>query len=203
MNVSSTDYFDTMLYGPRDNATSDMFRGAAASLANIIPQQYSDMLQTIQQRVEYVNSDRLRDLGASLVARVGSLWKGDSIRALENEHDLACAPISMQRWIMAQPTVRKVYHKQKCDGYSDTYVDIHPGVVGNDHVDYRNVVHGVIMDTDEYDDYVTVYHSDMDQDGYADLTMANKADILTTWKEVECAIKRNNVDPTSPFLTYL
>ena len=49
---------------------------------------------------------------------------------------------------MAQPDIRSLYHKGHCDGYSDTYVDMEPGLVGEQHYDYRRVMDGVVEETE-------------------------------------------------------
>ena len=203
MNITSDDYFNTMLYGRRDDSVADYFLNKAQAITQYIPQQYTELAETIQKSVEHVNSQYFRDIADSLTTRITSMWKGDRIRPLHTAHELAAAPPMMRRWVMAEPTVRKLYHEQACDGYSDTYVDVEPNAIGMDHRDYRNVTHGIINVNEDGSEHAVVYHSDMDDDEYVELTLANKVDILTTWTAVKRAVDEATIDPTSTFLTYL
>ena len=93
-------------------------------------------------------------------------------------------------------TLRLMYHQQRCEGYTDTYVDMHPGDVGEQHYDYRRVVDGMVMEQD--DELVSVQYFDEIKEG-DELDIDDQVAILRTWDSVKAAIEENKEDPTSPF----
>lgn len=119
--------------------------------------------------------------------RVMNLWELESIQS---------ASVIMQRWIMANPNLRKLYYKQQCDGYSDTYVDVHPTDIGDRHYDYRMVKNG-IMDFEEDGAWVIKQFLDPLVEGDRPLDFLEKVDILRTWSATDLLLALGGGDPTS------
>lgn len=105
----------------------------------------------------------------------------------------------MQRYIMAQPDIRGIYHRQLCDGYSDTYIDTQPGLIGDDHYDYRRVMNGILQPDPEVKDgwRITEYFDDL-LPGDRELEADEQFSILNVWDRVQDAISRK-LDPTDIF----
>ena len=80
------------------------------------------------------------------------LFHPNTILPLQTLEDLQFAQPIMQRYIMAMPEYRTLFHEQRCSGYVDTYVDVEPGRVGWDHYDYRRVMDGIVTYNDPKDD---------------------------------------------------
>jgi hypothetical protein len=108
------------------------------------------------------------------------------------------ASLTMQRWIMAEPTVRTLFHKQLCDGYSDTYVDMYPGRVGEDHYDYRRVMNGVVVPHEERGGDATTYMEDLIPDD-VELDLNDQIDIISSWQFIQAKVAERNEDPTSKY----
>ena len=108
----------------------------------------------------------------------------------------------MQRWIMANPDVRKLYHEQRIDGYSDTYEDIHENSIGESHYDYRRVMNGIVVDNDDEEaDYgwssVTYFEDLAEED--RELRIDEQYDILSSWHYLQRYLAVGKEDPTSLF----
>jgi hypothetical protein len=84
----------------------------------------------------------------------------------------------------------------------DTYVDVEPGLVGEEHYDYRRVMDGVMQDTEDGGWYAKIYVEDL-KEGDRDLSHGEKVDILQTWSRLEYLMALNKEDPTSPEGGYL
>jgi hypothetical protein len=115
---------------------------------------------------------------------------------LGNIYALRTAQPTMQRFIMAQPDIRKAYHRQLIDGYSDSYVDVQPNVIGVRHYDYRRVMDGILCDGEDglyWDEFYDDLHT-----GDRDLTLMEKSDILETWELAKYYYSRG-IDPTDMF----
>lgn len=149
-----------------------------------------------RERMEaYMDHQAMRSSNA-LVRNLRSLWGEDVIGYLNDLQALQHAPPVMQRWIMAMPELRTLYHQQRVDGYSDTYVDLHPDVKGEAHYDYRRVIDGLMQETPEEDWSATMYLEEL-YPGDADLTLQEQQAVLDTWANVHSYLKTGMDDPTS------
>lgn len=154
------------------------------------------------QIFEQFNGLEAQRLARAAVRKVEALFQPNIIQPLTELVDLQHASLTMQRWIMAQPDIRHAYHQQRLDGFADTYVDMNPGVVGDQHYDYRRVMHGVVQPVEDenadHDWKVQVFFDEL-HEGERDLTLEERVDVLTTWDAVRAHLKRGEDDPTSPF----
>lgn len=81
----------------------------------------------------------------------------DEIQYISKIAEFQHAP-TMQRWIMAEPTVRQMYFDQKLDGYSDTYSTTDK-TVGMMHLDYQKVIDGVYREDENGDISITEFYN--------------------------------------------
>lgn len=151
----------------------------------------------------YLNStDTIRALKAA-GRSIRSLWQTDEIRVLDTMGDMQHAPLSMQRWIMAEPTVRQFYHDQRIDGYSETYKDFWGDVRGEDHYDYRRVMDGIVVEDKDPETGEDSWHSSTWMEDLlpdeTDLVIEEQADIIATWDLIKAKLKRSGEDPTSRY----
>lgn len=130
-----------------------------------------------------------------------TLFQPNIVRSLFDLTDIQTSSSVMQRWIMANPVVRKMYHEQKCDGFSDSYVDVQPKLIGEEHYDYRRVMDGVVVEDE--DGWSFKLYPDEIYDGDKELSHEDKVDIMTTWEIIEHYMKAGEKDPTSQFNTSL
>ena len=153
------------------------------------------MLERAREAYDRVlDNDPWRVARAALNA-VASMWGTDEIREIVEYSQLQNAKPTMQRWIMANPTIRALYHEQRCDGYQGSYVDMQPGLVGKMHDDWCTINEGVIMVDPETQDWTasTISWTDMDN---TELTLTEKMMILHTHEHVEAGIREGR-DVTS------
>lgn len=196
MFVSAADAFDAELYGRKHHRTVEYL---TRDLDNI-----THKLRDGGQRFrEIIERDVYRPFDESRAARVlraalrytENVFRPDQIRYLGTIGEIQHSPASMIASLMAEPTLRRMYHQQQVDGYSDSYVDTQPGKVGEDHYDYRRVVNGVFME-EEGELVATTYYEDLiDQTG--ELDFLDQIDILRTWEQMRIHLSRRKEDPTS------
>ena len=140
---------------------------------------------------------RIRSIARSVSGMVhpNQIVNLDTIEAIQR-----AKPI-MQRYIMAEPTYRRLFHKQLCDGYSDSYVDNEPGLVGKDHYDWRRVMNGIVQDHVHEDGTegwsFTQWHEDLLVDD-RELEKDEQFTILNAHELVRAAIGRK-IDPCDIF----
>lgn len=166
------------------------FRGNAEILTDM----GRSFVQRSRQLFEQANHSNLAQQARAIMRRVKTFFNPNSIMELNTLEAIRCAQPVMQRYIMAEPHLRKEYHAQRIDGYSDSYVDMSPKQVGDDHYDYRRVMQGVMVECEEHGWYSKTYSDDIfDEDRELDLFEQDA--ILTTW-EIARSMLYNKDDPT-------
>lgn len=194
------DTFEAAIFGRQHpnvvNFLQQQFEAASAPLQGAAAQ-FMEASKAIYERVN--NSDTMR-MARAAMNRVNSLWLSDEIQPLLNLAHLQNAPLTMQRWIMAEPTIRNLYVKQAADGYSDTYVNVHGKDVGEYHYDYRRVMDGIVdLDANvEEDAWESVTYVEELAEGDRDLDLSEQRSILDTWEALRREMRENN-DPTSKY----
>ena len=128
------------------------------------------------------------------------LFHPNTIMSLVNLDEIRNAMPVMQRYIMAEPYIRGLLAEQRCSGYVDTYFDAEPGKIGEDHYDYRRVMHGVVTtngcpkDPEDAVMECTAYSEEL-REGDVELNYLQQASILLTW-EIARALAEDGEDPT-------
>lgn len=139
-------------------------------------------------------------LAKAAVRSVQHAFDKDIVRELKTIGAVQQAGQNMQRWIMASPDVRTLYHQQRCDGYSNSYVDVAPGQIGKDHYDWRLVNTGIIEMTPEDPDHEWVAVQYLDEsDDDVHLSLQEKEEIKSTWDFIKTMMLPGKEDPTSPY----
>lgn len=196
--------FKSLMYGRPHPGTMQFLETQAQSMSSALTDAGSRFMETARDMYSHLeSSNAIRAMRAAGRA-VRSLWQLDEIRELIDVGQLQHAPLSMQRWIMAEPTTRGLFQKQRLDGYSETYTDLFPGTIGEEHYDYRRVMDGVVVvdaEPDERGEHgwtATTYLEELlsDED---DLMPAEQQDILATWGRQIAAAQRKKEDFTSKF----
>lgn len=142
-------------------------------------------------------------LAKATLRTASHFFQTNLIRPLPTIGDIQQAPIMMQRWIMADPVTRNLYHQNRIDGYSDSYVDLTPGVSGEGHKDWEMVMSGRVVENatpgdDEPEWISTTYvHGDEEEDPI--LTLVEQNDILSTWDLIRTMFGPGKEDPTSVY----
>lgn len=142
--------FDALVFGQQHPSTLQYVEQRINDFQQNISQTLTDagraFFAVVPQLFEQFNGAEALRAARMAVQRLGRAFQRDEICFLPDLVSLQNAPLTMQRWIMAEPTIRRTYHLQRCDGYSDTYVDLEPGLVGDQHYDYRRVMNGIVQE---------------------------------------------------------
>lgn len=191
------DAFDALVYGNQSQGNIDYFQSQIALLPTIktVGEIGRSFLNNAVNTYERFNGSEAMRLFRAAKAQAATLFQPEIIKSLWDITNFQTASLTMQRWVMANTVVRTMYHEQRCDGYSDTYVDVDPGKIGKDHYDWRRVMDGVVVNTD--DSWEANFYIEDIRQGDRLLDSAEKADILTTWQIAEMFMSAADRDPTS------
>lgn len=196
--VGGSREFNALAYGARHPGTVRYLEEQAYNASQMVDSAGRSFFRNAQELFQRFNGAEALRLAAAAVRKVAAIFQPNIIQPLWDMGGIQNAPPAMQRWIMAEPSVRELYHQQRCDGYSHFYEDMQPGRVGEQHYDWRRVNDGVVHD-DEHGDARVTFYMDHIHEGDRELTITEKADIFSTWDFVKAYIKAGKEDPTSGF----
>lgn len=194
--AGGADLIDIMAGGRPDVATQQWFSERRETLQNTLTNTSQAFFDRARDMYQTISESQAVQMLRNLKAKTENVWAGNQITELQTLEQLQTASPVMQRWVMAQPDLRKRYLNQSVEGYGDAYTNYHGAVFGSEHYDYRRVMHGVVETSDtgwvarEYVDYMA-----NDDVG---LSRHERLDILNTWDLVKALMDEGGEDPSSP-----
>jgi hypothetical protein len=192
--------FDALAYGiDRPVSTMDYFQQEINNISNTLSEAGKGFFSNVQTLYNNINNSEALRIARNAIQNAASLFKPDTILPLSTLEHLQSAGLVMQRYLMANPVVREAYHAQRIDGYSDTYIDLSPNVVGNEHYDYRRVMNAVVQSDAKDDSWFVQYYPDELLDGDRELSHDEKVDVIKSWDLAEMFIRAGDNDPTSVY----
>lgn len=191
-----------LLYGDVHPGTQRYFESQRGEGLGSLTQTARTFVKEAVDRFGFMATERTRRLIANVRRAADWAWHGDYIRPLRTVDEMQLAAPTMIRYIMAEPTIRQMYHRQEIAGYDDHYTDTQPGVVGEEHRDYRRVMQGiVVVNEDATPDSEDQFHSDEWIDDLLEdereLEFGEQLDVLETWANVKRVMRDRLRDPTS------
>lgn len=191
--------FDYLLYGERDQGLASYLGQVRDEAMQHLGSNAQQFVQRAADTVErFYSSDAMR-LARAAVRKVASLYGIDEIYEIVNIGQLQHAPPKMLPYVMAEPTLRAMYHKQRVEGYGDDYVDYQPGTVGEGHHEYEQVMDGIFVQ-DETDPELCVSTTFLHHEAEDQLDHDQQMGIrMVTWEQIRIALDKGKEDPTSRF----
>ena len=155
--------------------------------------------QSSREKFDRLCNNRVTEMAKDALKNSLGVFHPNTILALTSLDSLRNAQAIMQRYIMAEPNIRKLYLQQRCDGYSDTYQNVHGDSIGENHYDYQRVVNGIIQESKDEDGVVRSYmehYSDVEYSEEDELNFNDQIRILDTWEVIRHYVLRDE-DPTN------
>lgn len=196
--------FNAVHYGRQSQEAVNFLTRQFENVTHHLSEAGRAFYQKAQEAFEYINSDHATRLLRAAGRALDSLYMPDRIQPLSTIGHLQHAPPVMQRWIMAEPTLRKLHIAGRVEGYSDSYLDLDPGRVGDQHYDYQRVMQGVVVVDEEPDEdgnrgwTATQYLGGLLPDD-RELEFGEQLDIMETWRHVRKHVAKGDDDPTSRY----
>ncbi len=142
--------------------------------------------------------DRFKRKARAVRRATENLFRSDDIRLLEDIGEFQFAPSEQIRFLMAEPSVRKRYHANRCAGYDDRYIDAEPDMTGEDHYDYRVMYNGYARKQENGNFEARFYpqhlrHSD------DELDFDVQVDLIASNERLKWYMDQEDEDPTSRY----
>ncbi len=144
---------------------------------------------------KFHGSDMVRQI-KSISNQVSSIFKPDIVTYLSSLSQIQQAKPIMQRFIMAQPDLRRLYLNYEVDGYSESYVNVHGNLIGEQHPDYRLVMDGILQEVDD-ELFTEHYFEEQAEDDPVRLTAFDQFDVIRSWDKLKILLAQSDEDPTS------
>ena len=191
-----------MIYGETNHATRQFFESQRGSSLSMLANHAKAMVPEMAKQFGYLALDSTKRMIQDVRRNINWAYHGDVIRSLLNEDSLQMASPRMQRVIMAEPTVRKMWQTGQLEGYGEEYVDLQPGARGEDTIEYQRVMQGIgVYDENDPDGgWVSTMWSDADAEEDIDaMSFDQQLDCQETWAVVRGCIRKRRQDPTSKY----
>lgn len=205
-----------LLFGGSSRAMSQLIENnTLAHLAQISQNWGERMVQRTQEIFNNYHGIEVKRMVQAAVNQIKTISRPDVVMQLNTLEDFQTAKPVMQSYVMAEPYTRDMYHRNLCDGYSDTYEDPSPGIIGLGHKAYEHVMDGVLMGTpekwngrvlgvkDPHAEGVDVtrvnYTGAYNEDGELALSIMDKAAVLNTWRNLRMHFEAGEDDPVNPW----
>lgn len=198
---ASRDEFSALVHGlPTQNSINfikqqaQSFAGMVGELAGTTKEMFQNVYDTV---VNYDFSgliDRVTNLKSEYALDVP-----DILERLESLTDLQNANLVTQRWLMANPALRRYVESGKCDGYSSSYFNYEPEYSGLEHTDYQEIVNGLRQMDEEGNSYTYHIRDSQEDPDVIELSVQSKELILRNWALCQSALVEGEQDPTSVF----
>lgn len=183
IHTGSVDSFD-YLVAPEQNPMNQMYiENQFSNISSTLTDIGRRFMETSKALYDKINDSAAIRMAKAAIRVAKSVFHPNAIIELESLEQLQAAQPIMQRYVMADPTIRRLYHAQQIDGYSDTYKDVEPGKVGHAHYDYRRVMDGMVrevVDADGEDGWVVNTYAEDLNEGDRHLDLNEKVDIINT-----------------------
>ena len=196
IHASGGHEFNALLYPDQSPFHRDYFHTQVTNFNQALNSYGQQFMATAKDVYERINDSAALELARRAIRSAKGLFQTNLIVPLRDIDTLQAAQPTMQRWMMANPMIREMYHDQRCSGFADTYMDVEPKLVGDQHYDYRRVMDGIVVE-DENDWHVNMYFDEI-REGDRELLSSEQFDILDTWSIMELFVKAGE-DPTDPF----
>lgn len=191
------DTFNTVMFGAPHPGTVDFLRNQMTQINHAAASGMLGAAQSFfsgaQERFNAFASDAAIIRAKNILQQHSSNM--EQFAYLRDLHTIQQAVPNMQYWIMVNPELRTLYHNNQIDGYSETYVDDAPGLVGSEHMAYRNLMSGVVT-SHQPDHQLTYYHQSVPME---EIGFFEKLSVLNTWGAIKRIMDESDVDVTDPY----
>lgn len=192
--------FDYLAFPNQSPATALYFQNQLQNFSAALTETGQRFMQGARELYERIHDNTAVRMAKAAIRHAKGMYQPNVIIQIDDIEGFRSATPMMQNYIMAQPDLRDLYHQQRVNGYSDTYIDIDPKQNRDNHYYYRRVMDGVVQDTEVDGEYqwVAKQYCDELMEGHTDLTTEERSSILLSWDKIQLLLAEER-DPTDIF----
>jgi len=196
LSFGAADAWNAYLYDQPHQGTLDFIQQQFADIRHHFTNAGSRFLQRAQEAISHYQSAQALRFARKMAADAKGVFQTPHIERYTTLSEMQQASPLMQRWLMANPTIRTLYHQQRCDGYADSYHDWDHGLQGSAHYDYRRVMNHLVVDDGE--NWKVTHYLDELREGDRELILEEQVAIRDSWAAMDVLLAMCTDDPTGP-----
>jgi hypothetical protein len=197
MSLGASQEWSAAVYGPQSQSTIEYLQNQFTNITQPLSAFGKEFVQSSLRAFQQFNNSEAMRFARNVINRLQGNVIVDTIAMLVTAEHFQNALPMMQRFTMACPSVRTAYHRQMCDGYSETYHDHEPGKIREDHYDYRRVMNGIV--TFEGEERCATYTTWQEElhEGDQELQFDQQTTVLDGWDHLDVMMVLGQDDPTA------
>lgn len=185
------------MYGLDTQDTIDFVRSHIDRPTNNWRETASHFIDSMYNTYERFSGSTAMRLAKAATRQLRGAFRANRVRYLRTIDELQAPPLEMIPYVMLEPTVRRRFQEQRCEGYNGEYRDLYADRKLEDHPLYQRVMDGMVVDSEDGFEWTEYAPSQFD-DGDDNLDIEEQTDIIRTW-ETMAAKMLGDEDPTSRF----
>lgn len=200
VRTSTPEVFDYFITPQQDPSTFAYIQNQFQNISSTILDSGRKFIEDSKTLFDQFYDSSIEKAARTAIRMAHNLSNPNQIQELTTLEDIQSAAPLMQRYIMAEPTIRAKFQAQECSGYAGSYMDTEPGFLNMDHYDWRRVNNHMLRFEGEGDQEVwvaTAYYEDL-LPGDRELEFDEKISISNTWDAIKNWMWEGQ-DPTCPF----
>lgn len=194
---SSAGAFGVGLFGSMSSRTTDYLQSQIQKLAGAGSFR-EELYQRSMKIFNNISSSAALQAADSILLHAEAAMGQDIIEELVTLTQFQQARPVMQGWIMEDPVIYGMWKKGQIDGYSDTYVDPEPGLVGEERTKYQTLMHGVMREHETQNWTMSLY-ADREADDTKEFSISRIAAILQSQERARYMLEHGEDDITSQY----
>lgn len=189
--------FRAMTFGLPNQETFDYFRELGREFGNRVSETVKAKVDEIAGLYKVITlNDALNSMKA-VVNNFDNFKLPEVFMELSTLSELQNAPQVMIPFIMANPTVHEMYHRNMVEGYSGLLKGLGENPEDENPL-YQSVTNGITLE-DENGEFWTKFYSDVRCGDLPQLSFDEKLAIMKTWESLDYFISLKDCDPTSRY----
>lgn len=184
------------LFGDNSEYMGDYLQYQMQNMGHVLGDMGGGLYETLTNSYEYVTDSLRRYSIRNELEREGVVELDYYFEDINSFEGLQNANMVMQRWIMAEPLVKKTYLDQNLDGYGGEYVNVSGDTYGEEDYDYRRVTNNMVMVDEVTGKESLITYIDELIPGDKELDFYDQTHILETWKTIRHIMKTSKHDFT-------
>lgn len=193
--LGGSDLFRAYVSGRERVENRNFLQRQFEKASSVVSERGRQFMQRARDTFEAYDSDLIDRGLRAIKRRLDNRWGSNEIHTLGTIGELQNANPKMIRFLMANTKVRKMHQRGRCHGWGDSYVDLEPGLWGENHSDWKRVMNGIAQ-TDEEGNSFYVTYFDAIENGVEELTFTDQCDVLRSWDALEDNLDAHLDDPT-------
>ena len=196
----------SIYYGDNASSAALMYEPISRDLGEWLYESGRNVLSRVSERArsffdrsskyrERTSFDQAMAMREQVHHATNLLFSDDDFRYLDDLIGVQIAKPKMRRYILANPSLRKMYREKRLSGWERT-IDDDTSIPVDETPEYLHITNNVLIGNK----FVTTSNDLLDiYEEKEPMTLSDKASVMMTWERIDNIIKFDKLDPTSPY----